>query len=426
MPLTAPGRRRRSAPAWLWAALATMASPFMRLLLRQRVRRGKEVAGRLAERRGIEAMPRPGGRLIWIHAASVGETVSALPVVAALDPAVTTLFTTGTVTSARVLAQRLQELGLGDRVIHRFVPLDVPAWCARFLDHWRPDVAVFLESELWPNMIAGCADRCIACVLINARMSVRSAARWCNLPGFAAELLGHFTWIAAQSEGDARRLRSLGAARVDSPGNLKFAAPALNADAAELQRLQGLVDGRPRWMAASTHPGDESLVASVHRQLIAAFPELITAIVPRHPERGAAIAADIGAAARRSLGEDPSPGLWIGDTLGELGLLYRLFPVVFMGKSFAPGGGQNPLEPARLGCAIAAGPDMHNFTDAVATLEQAGGMARVADAGELVRWVSLMLTDDAGRDAAGQAARRGATRQAELPGEIAARLMALL
>jgi 3-deoxy-D-manno-octulosonic-acid transferase len=347
-------------------------------------------------------------------------------VLSALPKEINVLFTTGTVTSARLLQQRLPEEGLAGRTLHRFVPLDVPAWAARFLDHWRPDACAFLESELWPNLLAACRARAIPAVLLNARMSVRSAAHWCHAPGFAAEILGSFTWIQAQSEADAGRLRSLGGMDVTAPGNLKFAAPPLQADRAELERLAAVLGAAPRWLAASTHPGDEALIAEVHNRLAASHPGLVTAVVPRHPERGAAISAQLGGAARRALGQDPAPGLWIGDTLGEMGLFYRLFPIVFMGKSFPPGGGQNPLEPARLGCAVASGPATQNFADPVAALRDAGGLADLADLNALATWVDAMLRDPAARAAAGAAARSVASAHGALPEQIAARLAALV
>jgi 3-deoxy-D-manno-octulosonic-acid transferase len=420
MPIAPPTFAARA-----WQAGATAAAPVLRLMLRRRAATGKEVAARLPEREGIDATPRPPGSLLWLHAASVGEAVSALPVVQALPENVTTLFTTGTVTSARLLAQRLPELGLSHRVLHRFVPLDVPAWCARFLDHWQPNAACFLESELWPNMLSACATRHIPAVLINARMSVRSSAHWSNLPGFAAETLSRFTWIAAQSEADARRLRSLGAPNVEAPGNLKFAATDLPADPAELARLTPMLDTLPRWLAASTHPGEEAIIAEVHAALAGKFSGLLTAIVPRHPERGAAIAAQFGAP-RRSAGADPAPGIWIADTLGELGLMYRLFPTVFMGKSLGANGGQNPLEPARLACAIATGPATDNFADAVAALRQQGGLTIVDNTAGLAAWVGTMLTDPAARAKAGEAAQRAAGSQAGLPARMAAHLVELL
>jgi 3-deoxy-D-manno-octulosonic-acid transferase len=409
-----------------WAFAATLAAPALRVMLHRRVAAGKEIAARLAERTGRDPTPRPSGKLLWVHAASVGEAVSVLPVLTALPLDISILFTTGTVTSARLLQLRLPEEGLAGRAFHRFVPLDVPTWTARFLDHWRPDACAFLESELWPNMLAACRARAIPTVLLNARMSVRSAGKWCHAPGFAAEILQSFTWIQAQSAADAGRLRSLGGLDVSAPGNLKFAAAPLPADEAELVRLRAVLGAAPRWLAASTHPVDEALMAGVHRRLSAAHPGLVTAIVPRHPERGAAISAQLGGAARRARGQDPAPGIWIGDTLGEMGLLYRLFPIVFMGKSFPPGGGQNPLEPARLGCAVGSGPATQNFADPVSALREAGGLAELANVEALAAWVDAMLRDPAARAAAGTAAQSVASAHSLLPQQIAARLVELI
>ena len=333
--------------AVLWAVLATVAAPGLRLALRLRQSRGKETKGRLPERRGIDLTPRPAGRLIWLHAASVGETLSILPVLPCLAqgaPDATLLLTTGTVTSSELFARRLPELGLAPRVLHRFVPLDVPAWVRRFLDHWRPDVVGIVESELWPNILAACGARGIPVMLINGRLSDRSLARWRRVPRLARQVAGGFTRVQARSETDAARLREFGCCAVTAPGDLKLAAAPLPVDEAELLRLRTLLTGRPVWLAASTHPGEEALVFAVHRALAAEHPGLLTIIAPRHPERGAAIAAaasDIPVA-RRALGEAPPPeGVWIVDTLGELGLWYRLTGLAFVGRSLiAPGGGQ--------------------------------------------------------------------------------------
>jgi 3-deoxy-D-manno-octulosonic-acid transferase len=414
----------------LWAGAATAASPALRLWLRLRLRRGKEVAGRLAERRGHEDQARPAGRLLWLHAASVGETMSILPVLAAMEaraPTLTLLVTTGTVTSANLLASRL---GSGGRVLHRFVPLDVPAWTQRFLDHWRPDAAAFVESELWPNLLDACRLRGIPLMLVNARLSARSHARWSRLPGFARHILGGFTLIHAQSEADAERLRALGGRCVTAPGNLKFAAPPLPADPAVLAGLRDRLAGRPVWLAASTHPGEEALVFGVHRALAAAHPGLLTIVAPRHPERGARLATEAGelAVARRGAGEAaPDAGVWIVDTLGELGLWYRLARIVFVGRSLLPpGGGQNPLEPARLGCAIAVGPHTGNFLAPMESLAEAGALQRVADAAALARWVDAMLRDPGVRDAMGRAAEAAASRTADLPERTAEAMLGLL
>ncbi len=413
----------RSLSGGLWAGATTLAAPALRLLLRRRLARGKELADRLAERRGLDATPRPPGRLLWVHAASVGETVSVLPVLAALPARVAVLLTTGSVTSARLLARRLPELGLQDRVMHRFVPLDVPRWAARFLAHWRPDAAAFLESELWPNLIAGCAARRIPLLLLNARMSPRSHAGWRRARGLARQMLGGFTDVLAQSPQDAARLADLGAAGVSVSGNLKFAAAPLPADPAELAKLQAAVAGRPVWLAANTHPGEEAIAAAIHHALAPSHPGLLTIIAPRHPERGAAIAAGLDAP-RRSAGAGPDgAGIWVADTLGDLGLLYRLAPIVFVGRSLAVGGGQNPLEAARLGCAIAMGPLTDSQQEAVTALAEAGALTRVADAAALQSWVDAMLRDPAARQRAAQAGQAVLGRHAELPARIAALLV---
>lgn len=419
--------------ARLWAIGASLAAPGLRLWLRRRLARGKERDGRLAERRGVDPTPRPAGRLLWLHAASVGETASVLPLLAALgrkDANLNFLVTTGTVTSAALLQERLPGLDLGLRARHRFVPLDVPAWVRRFLEHWRPDGAAFIESELWPNLIAAASAREIPLALLNGRLSARSYARWRWLaPGLARRILRSFRLIAARSERDAERLAKLGAGRVETPGDLKLAAPPLPVEAAEFGRLAALLDDRPRWLAASTHPGEEAIAASVHRRLAAEFSGLVTIIAPRHPERGAEIAAalaDLGPK-RRALGEDPPPGgIWIADTLGELGLLYRLAPVAFIGKSLAGRGGQNPLEPARLGAAIASGPHTENFAAAAARLEDASALTRVANPDALASWVGAMLRDPAAARAMGAAALAATAANAELPERLAASLLALM
>jgi 3-deoxy-D-manno-octulosonic-acid transferase len=416
----------RGLTAAAWHGAAALAAPGLRLMLHRRAARGKEVPHRLPERRGIDPAPRPAGRMLWLHAASVGESLSVLPVLQALPADLPVLFTTGTATSAALLAERLPALGL-HQVRHRFVPLDVPAWAARFLDHWRPDAAAFVEGELWPNLLAACQARGIPAMLVNARMSARSASGWSRAPQFARQVLGAFSAVQAQSAGDAARLHALGARNVTMPGNLKLSAPPLPADPAELARLQRLIGDRPVWLAGSTHPGEDEVALAVHRTLAPAHPGLLTLVAPRHPARGAAVAAALGAP-RRSLGQDPpaGAGLWVADTIGEMGLLYRLAPLVFVGRSLAGRGGQNPWEPARLGCAVAVGPHTANFAEAVAALAAAGGLAQVADAAGLAAWVDAMLRDPARRAAAGEAAQSAATGAADLPAQTARALLGLM
>ncbi len=412
----------------VWAGLATVGAPALRVMLRRRVAKGKEIAARLPERWGAEAMPRPAGRLLWLHAASVGESQSVLPVLHHLvqQPGLTVLLTTGTVTSAVLLAGQIGRFGAG-RVLHRFVPLDVPGWAARFLDHWRPDAAAFVESELWPNLLAACRRRGIPLMLLNGRMSARSLRGWSRVPGFARGILGAFDVVHPQSTADGERLAALGARLLQPAGNLKLAAAALPADPAVLAGLQRAIGQRPVWLAASTHPGEEDVAIEVHRLLAPSLPGLLTILTPRHPERGPALAQAYNAP-RRAAGEGPEAGgVWIVDTMGEMGLLYRLAPAVFVGKSLAgQSGGQNVLEPARLGCAIATGPETGNFADAVRRLAEAGGLTVVADRVALMGWVGAMLRDPGACRRAGEAARLAASGEAGLPGRLAATLLALM
>jgi 3-deoxy-D-manno-octulosonic-acid transferase len=388
------------APASLVAyRLATrVLAPISGLLLSWRRSRGKEDAARLGERRGFASRPRPQGPLVWLHGASVGEALSLLPLVERLSQAGrATLITTGTVTSARLLAERLP-----GRAQHQYAPLDAPQFMRRFIKHWRPDVALIAESELWPNMILEASAAKTPIVLVNARLSERSYARWKGrLPSFAGALMARIDLALAQSQADADRFILLGAPRVEFAGNLKFDAPAPPADLQELALLSGRIAGRRVWIAASTHEGEEAQIAEAHRLLAARFPDLLTLIAPRHPDRGAEIAERLRAlgldCALRSRGAEPgAEAIYICDTMGELGLFYRLAGVVFLGKSLAAdaaGGGQNPIEPAKLASAILHGPHVANFADAYALLDAAGGAAPVRDAGELAETLAALFRD---------------------------------
>jgi 3-deoxy-D-manno-octulosonic-acid transferase len=361
----------------LLTALGTpLAGPFLKM----RLRRGKEDPRRVGERRGHPGLSRPAGRLVWLHGASVGEAVSLLPFVDRITRAgASALVTTGTVTSAALLAQRLPAGAL-----HQYAPLDSPFFLRRFLAHWRPDAALVAESELWPNMIVELKRIGTPLAMINGRISERSFDRWKRAPGLIGGLLSRFDLCLARSESDGERLMALGAPRVLVAGDIKFDAPALPADRRELAELSGLTSGRQIWIAASTHAGEERIAAEAHKRLIEVFPDALTLIAPRHPERGGEIKREMEAqglaSALRSRGDRPGPGtsVYICDTIGELGLFYRLAGVVLVGKSFVGGGGQNPIEPARLASAILHGPMVVNFRDAYAALDEAGGALEIA------------------------------------------------
>lgn len=377
-------------------------------LLARRQRRGKEDAERLAERKGFAGLPRPEGLLVWMHGASVGEVVSLLPIVehvVARGHAV--LVTSGTVTSAAVAARRLPA-----GAIHQYLPLDLPEFVTRFLDHWRPDIGLFAESELWPNLIVEAHRRDIGLLIVNGRMSERSFRRWRRLPGAITDLLARFELCLAQTEADARRLSDLGAPRVQAVGNLKFDVTPPPAEPARLDSLARAVGRRPLLVAASTHPGEEEIVARVHRDLKAALPGLLTIIAPRHPERGPAIAQMVFGlglgVCRRAEGTlpDDHTDVYVGDTIGELGLYYRLGRLAYVGGSMSDRGGQNPIEPAKLGAAVLHGPDTRNFRDIYAMLDEAGAAIRVADAGQLSAEVLRLLKDRAALEKLTTAATR--------------------
>lgn len=387
----------------LWRGTGHLLAPMARLWLRRRAAAGKEDAARLTERFGQATMARPAGQLAWCHGASVGEAQALLPLLQHLHaarPELTLLLTTGTVTSAELVRQRTAQ-GTLRGVIHQFVPVDLPNAVDRFLDHWRPDLVLWSESDFWPGILAEIQRRDIPALLVNARMSERSCRRWSLAPQTAHWLLRSFRTIYAQTAQDAERLRRLGAADVIEAGNLKQAAPPLPANAETVMQWQMTLGDRPRWLAASTHPGEEQQIAGVHRALKSRFPGLLTIIVPRHPQRGPEIAATLAtpdcAIALRSRSEaiTEATDIYIADTLGELGLWYRLCPVVMMGGSLIPHGGQNPLEPARLDCAVLFGPSMFNFSEAVAGLLDAGGAMQVRDAAELTAALGILLKDPA-------------------------------
>ncbi len=393
----------------IYRGLTTVAAPLIGLYLRRRRAAGKEDAARFDERFGHAGAPRPAGPLAWIHAASVGEAVSMLPLIERLlarrgDARV--LMTTGTVTSAQLIADRLPAGAL-----HQYVPVDRPDAVRRFLDHWKPDLALWAESELWPNLVAETQARGVPCLMVNARMSSASFKRWRRLRGLVAPLLGGFALCLAQNDEEAARLAALGATDVRAVGNLKFAADPLPADAAALDRLRAAVGDRPLWLAASTHSGEERIVAEAHRALTRTHPGLLTVIVPRHPQRGAALAGELDAAdlniARRAR-EDAIAAdthVYLADTLGELGLFYRLAEIVFVGGSLVPHGGHNPLEPARLGCALLWGPHMFNFSAVAEGFAAADAVEPVADGGALARAVARLLDDTDLRHRRAEAAR---------------------
>lgn len=376
----------------LWAYLSVTAwfSGLGKRQLRKRLAAGKEHPDRHPERVGIASQSRPDGRLVWFHAASVGESLALLELIRRLldaDPDLRVLVTTGTVTSANLLSDRLPP-----RTIHQFIPLDFRPFVRKFLDHWRPDLAIWTESEFWPTLLTQTHRRGIPMLLLNARMSMRSARRWRRfLPIAARRLLSLFTAVQAQDRATGAALVRLGlpAGRLAVTGTLKEDTPPLPCREPDRARFARLISDRPIWTAASTHPGEEEMIADAQITATRSILRLLCILVPRHPERGDEIAAALRArglsVAQRARGEDPGPNtaIFLADTLGELGLWYRLAPVSFVGGSLVPVGGHNPYEPAALGSAILHGPHVDNFADIYRKLDAADAARQVADAAAL-------------------------------------------
>ena len=379
----------------VYHGFSRLAAPAIDIWLLHRRRQGKEDKLRFAERLGRPGRARPNGRLAWAHAASVGESLAVLPLAERLNAeGLNVLITSGTVTSARVLEKRLPE-----RMLHQYVPIDRPAPVRRFLDHWRPDMAIWVESELWPNLVLAAAARAIPMIMVNARMSERSARRWRHMPRLIAPLLGTFDACLAQSEEDGKRLQALGAKSFTLAGNIKYDAAPLPVDETALDKLRREIGERPHWLAASTHPGDEAAASEAHLALAAAIPGLLTLIAPRHPERTTEFVERLRArgnyVATRSNGDaiNADTDIYVADTLGEMGLIYRLARTVFIAGSLASHGGHNPVEAALLKNALLAGPDMRNFDDACRALERVGALGRIERADGLASALEPLLRD---------------------------------
>lgn len=376
-----------------YQACTSLLRPVVPLLLSMRAARGKEDRARLAERYGTASLPRPDGRVVWVHAASVGETNAALPLIERLVSAgFSVLFTTTTVTSARIAATRLPA-----GAIHQFGPLDVPAFVDRFLAHWKPGLVLFVESEIWPATMRRLELAGVPLVVVNGRMSDRAYRRWQTLGPMSRVVFRKLALVLARTDEDAARYRALGAGAVAVSGNLKFDALPLVAEEGELAALRAAIGSRPVWLAASTHEGEEEAVAAAHRALRANHPDLLTVVVPRHPARGDKVRAVLASAgftvAQRSRGEPLTAGtdVYLGDTMDEMGLFLRLAPVCFLGGSLAVIGGHNPIEPIRLHVPVVHGPHVASFADLYRVIDAAVPAARIAEPSALANAVAPLL-----------------------------------
>lgn len=396
---------RTTLAAYRWFGAAIY--PFMGAVMRWRARKGKEERPRRRERYGVSSEPRPDGPLIWAHAVSVGETSAITPLLESLvADGINVVLTTGTVTSAKLAADRL-----GGTLIHQYVPMDLKPAVSRFLNHWKPDLALIAESEIWPMTILELGARRIPQVLVNGRLSDKSFESWTKRMSLAEALMENLSHVIAQSELDAERFTALGARPVSVSGNLKADSPPPPDKPEERATLAAAIGERRRWAAISTHNGEEIIAAHVHVALKSRMPELLTIIVPRHPDRAAQILEMLDGkglvTARRSLGEPitPQTDIYLCDTIGDMGVMLRLADIAFVGNSMTGAGGQNPLEPAMLGAAVLSGRNVQNFRDAYRRLLNDGGAKLVDDPKALARAVAQLLAEPERKAAMIEAAR---------------------
>ncbi len=410
----------------LYRSAVALLAPFAGIWLRRRARAGKEDPERIGERFGRYSRARGGGALVWLHAASVGESGVAFALIDALaarDSELSFLLSTGTRTSAELAAKR------GDaRTTHIYAPLDRADAVRRFLDHWRPDVGVFVESEIWPNLILEAERRGVPLALVNARMSVATLQRWRRWSNAGRRLLKAFAFVSAADERTAALLRLLREAPIPTPANLKLAAPLPRGDESARALLLEALHQRPVWLAASTHAGEDEIAIAAHQGVRASIPNALLIIAPRHPERGDAVARLAGGAPRRALCEPiGAAAVYVADTLGELGMLYTLAPVALVAGSLAPQlKGHNPIEPAKLGSAIVVGPHVESFQDIYDALEAADAITRADSASALSEAVLGLWRNDAARARQVEAARAVTEQGAEAFAQTVAALAGLL
>jgi 3-deoxy-D-manno-octulosonic-acid transferase len=370
----------------------------IRRYIEKRKKIGKEDLKRFNERVGRTQKERPAGRLIWLHGASVGESISMLPLINRLleiYPDVHIMVTTGTTTSAEVMAKRLPE-----RAFHQYLPIDNPVFSTRFIRHWQPNIALWFESEFWPAMLSTIKRKNIPLILINGRISNKSFKRWQQFDFIIKELLGCFTTCLGQSEEDAYRLRVLGAKDAMCLGNLKYAGLPIPVDADKKAEILSQIGDRPIWLVSSTHNDEEFKIGRFLKDLQSKHPNLLTIIAPRHPNRGVEIRDKLRDeynlnVALRSAAEniEEQTEVYIADTIGEMGIWYDISPIVFIGGSLIPHGGQNFMEPSRCRDAVIVGPHMHNFTDAMNRAKKADAIIQVNDVIELMDTVSNLLSN---------------------------------
>ncbi|NNK15539.1 MAG: 3-deoxy-D-manno-octulosonic acid transferase [Sulfitobacter sp.] len=414
-----------------WVAASMLLVPFFARTETRKLRRAGVPVSRAHEKLGHATQPREqNSPLIWFHAASVGESLSVLALIGRMGralPGAQFLITSGTATSAKLVQDRLPP-----RTVHQFAPLDAPGPLKRFLKHWRPDAAIFVESELWPQMLRRTYESGAKLALLNARLSERSMESWRKRPAFARYMLEVFDLILTQNDKMAEAMVAMHAPpqRVARGINLKSMSDPLPVDQDALFEARAALGHRPVWVASSTHPGEEEVVLEAHTRLLDTRPDLHLILAPRHPERGQEVMnliSDAGlGVTRRSMADAPDGQVYLADTMGELGTWYALTDIVFLGGSLHPIGGHNPFEVAQSGATVLSGHHVTNFAETFSEMEGRGAAQMVKDASDLAKKVDALLSDDDARRQACAAARAFAEGQTGQLDSIAERLIKVL
>lgn len=401
-----------------WHGLMSMTEPIRSRHLRRRVLKGKEQSERLCERYGKATISRSEGPLLWVHAASNGEALAALPLIDALraeTPNLLVLVTTFTVTGAELIGKQ------APHVTHQYKPSEDPVAIQAFLRHWHPELALFVESEFWPNLIMQTSERGIPMAQVNGHLSKGSFRGWRFASGSFCDLMSRMSACLVKTDEIKDRMVALGvsADKVSVTGDLKGSRATQYPQPAALSALRDQIGSRPVFLAASTHPGEEEAVADAHEAQSARAPDYLTIIAPRHAVRGDEIEAMLTARGltvhRRSKGQSPkSAAIYLADTTGEMPLWYSVAPITFIGAGWGESGGHNPLEAAQLGSAILSGPNVHASQAAFDNLQRAGAVQFVSDAEDLTAALQT-LTDDSGNPNAKALAMAKAGQAASAP-----------
>ena len=384
-------------PLIVYRIIVAVAGPYMQYRVGNRLKSFGVSEIRRQEREGYPSEMRPDGQLVWLHAASVGESLSTLPLIEALhaaDPQLRILLTTGTASSAEILARRLPT-----HVQHQFAPLDRPNAVERFLRHWRPQLAMFVESEIWPQMLLQTEALNIPVALINTRFSKKTRRHWRRIKHTLDRLVGRAELLHAQDTATATFLHGItGQTVLDGP-NLKSLAAAPPVDEIELERMRASIRDRAVWLAALTHHGEDEIILAAHELVRESIPGALLILVPRHPERAPEIKEMVQGRgmefSQRSLNQRISndTSVYIADSLGEMGLWYALSPVTFLAGSLGNAGGHNAWEPASIGTALVSGPNFENAKASYNKLDLENCVSFATDAKEISSKILTLLED---------------------------------